>query len=267
MPKSNMSFRNLTQRAVSILALAGLALPSVAAAQTLNVNANVRAPGLNAEVRADVCMQIGAHFADVETKLVDLRVKLDARSNDREQNLEERRAERSEKISELEKQADERRADIATRLEAHATTTAQKAAIVKFQADVRAAVEARRAAYQAANETFRRGVDAAATARRTQAEASVTLFRTSIKAALEKAKTDCAAGVSAATVKANLLASIKAARTRFEADRKAMDRVGAQVKALAETRKAAHAKAMTIFKADMERARVALKAAFALNVK
>ncbi|MCK9360749.1 hypothetical protein M0Q28_00775 [Patescibacteria group bacterium] len=262
-----MSFRNLTQRAVSILALAGLALPSVAAAQTLNVNANVRAPGLNAEVRADVCSKIGTHFLDVESKLVDLRVKLDARSNDREQKLEERRADRLEKVSDREKQSDERRAELATKLEAHATTDAQRAAILKFQADVRAAVEARRVAYQAANEAFRRGVDASVTARRTQVEASVTLFRTSVKAALEKAKTDCAAGVSAATVKANLLAALKAARTRFESDRKAIDRVGTQVKALAETRKAAHAKAMTVFKADMEKARVALKAAFAGDVK
>lgn len=249
------------------MAMAGLAMPTAAAAQSVDLKANVRAPGVNVELRSNVCAQIGAHFAAVESKLVDLRVKLDARSNEREQKLEEHRADRAEKVTEREKNADERRAEIATKLEAKATTDAQKAAIVKFQADVRAAVTARRNAYQAANEAFRKGVDAAVTTRRTQSEAAVTTFRAAIKAALEKAKADCASGVSQTTVKANLAAAIKAARAKFETDRKAIDRVGVQVKALAETRKAAHVKAMATFKADMEKARAALKAAFEVKAQ
>ncbi len=262
-----MNFPKSFQRIVAAMTAAGLLVPSFAFAQRLDLKANVRVPGANVEARVQACANIGVRLGAIETRLLDLRTKLDDRHNEREQRLEERRAERETKVSDARDEAETRRAQATARLEAFADTDAEREGIVEFRADVQAAVEARRAAFDAANAAFRKGVDAAVTTRRTQAESSVTAFRAAIKAAVEKAKTDCAAGKDAATIRADFAAAVKAAKDKFAADRKAMDRVGTQVRTLAETRKAAHAKAMADFRAAMEAARADLKAAFKVEAE
>jgi hypothetical protein len=262
-----MNLNKNVQRSVAAMTAAGLLVPSFAFAQRVDLRTEVRAPGVRVEARAEACTNIGARLGGIETRLLDVRTRLDARHNDREQTLEKRRSDRASDVSVIRDNAEARRVQASARLEALADTDAERAAIVEFQADVRAAVEARQAAYAAANAAFRQGVDASATSRRTQAESSVSTFRAAIKAAIEKARTDCAAGKDVATIRADFAAAVKAAKDRFAASRTSMDRVGAQARALAETRKAAHVKAMADFRAAMEAARVDLKAAFAVEAE
>jgi hypothetical protein len=269
--KSNMISHSLLRRSAAAVAMASLILPSIASAQVVAVDINMDATtnvkargeaGIRAKVDTAFCANIGTHLSNIEVRLGELRAKVDTRRDERTSDLEKRRSERERATAEARAKGDGRRSELSAKLEAKADTDAEKAAIVKFQADVRAAVEARVAAYKAANDAFRKGVDSAVASRKASVEAAVTTFRASIKTALEKAKADCAAGVAAATVRANFNAALTRARAKFEQDRQAIDKIGAQVRVLAESRKRAHVTAMTTFQAAMDRARAALKAAF-----
>lgn len=254
-----MISRNFSHRVLAVAAMASMAMPAAAFAET-----EVRVD-LSAQARVQFCSTVVTHLSTIEARLADLRAKLDVRVSQDRADLEERRADRMERINEIESKSDENRVKFETDLETEAKTDAERAAIVKFQAAVQAAVSARRAAFRAANVQFRAGVDAAVDAHRTQLAAAANTFQAAIKAALAKAKSDCDAGVAPSTVRTNFIAAVQAARTRLQQDRSAIVQVGTRVSELAKTRNAADARAMVAFRAAMEKARADLKAALAAS--
>jgi len=251
----------MTRHIIASVLLASIASPSIAFAETaVNADLNVRV-GTDANVRTQICVQVSDHLLRIENRFADLLLQVDARRDDQHAKLEAKRADREGRIADRESKDDQKRADLMVKLEAEAVTGTQKAAVVKFRADVQAAIRARRAAFQTANETYRRTIEDAITRRRASVDAAVNAFHASVKAAITKARQDCLAGGVLTNIKTTLSASIQAARNKFQQDRKNVDRVGEQTKAAVKVRQDAHAKAMANFRAAMEKARVELKAA------
>ena len=94
---------------------------------------------------------------------------------------------------------------------------------------------------------------------------AVAKFKNAVEAALDKAKSDCDSGANPETVRTNFKNSLATARKALVADRQSADKVGEQVKKLAETRRATVKKALDDFKATVEAARAELKKAFGEN--
>jgi len=256
-----MTFRKIVHNATAGAALFSMVIPSIASAQT---RVSIR-PVIKADVRVEACANIGTQVARLQASVDKVRGNVMERRDERQGKLVERRDERDGKVDKHRDSALELRVDAQAKLMARADTDAKKAAVTEYQTSVKAAVDARVAAYKAANDTFREGVDTVVVSRKTIVDNAVSAFRTSMNAALEKAKADCAAGVENATFRADFNASVQAARRKLQADRQGIDSNGDQVRALAKTRNDAHAKALATFKATMEKARADLKLAFGVK--
>ncbi|MEI6587393.1 MAG: hypothetical protein WCO05_00410 [Candidatus Moraniibacteriota bacterium] len=141
-------------------------------------------------------------------------------------------------------------------------TDAQKTAINTFSATQKTALAKRRAAVDAARKTFQTGVQSAVSTKQSGMDAVVATFKNSISAAFGKAKTDCGAGVEVGAVKETLRASLKTAREKFKSDRESNAKLKVSIEPLIVARKTAFEAARNAYKATMEPARTALKAAF-----
>lgn len=150
-----------------------------------------------------------------------------------------------------------------TKLEAKATTDAQKQAVQTYETAVKTAVTTRRGAYDAARQTFRTGVKDAVLARRSTVAAQISQFKASVNAAVASAQASCTSNpASGASVRTTLVSALKTARQTFQSNRKGDETVGSQVKQLAATRNDSFKAADQAFKASMVTARDALRQAF-----
>ena len=207
------------------------------------------------------------------TTISNLASKYDQKVANRETKLEEKRTEITDKISSRwtkrdEKLAEKRakwntnREEHFAKLEEKAVTDEQKQAFLIFKQAVTSAIAARRAAIDKAIDDFRQGVEQAKIDRKSAVDALGNTFRNSIQAAFEKAKTDCDSEVDPATIRTNFRAEVKAAKEKFESDRKEMEKLQTSMEVLINTRKEAIKKAVDDFKAAMEKAKADFKAAF-----
>ncbi|HEY6737032.1 MAG TPA: hypothetical protein VI322_04935 [Candidatus Saccharimonadia bacterium] len=146
-------------------------------------------------------------------------------------------------------------------LEVKATTDDQKAAVTEFEAAIKAAVAARRAAVDAADNTFKQGLLDANATRQAALKAAAADYRAAVQAALDAAKASCAAGTSPATVRDTLKSALDAARAKLEAARKAAGKGDTNLDALKAARKAAVDKANADFRAAVKAALTKLRAA------
>ncbi len=207
------------------------------------------------------CATLDKRATEVNSKIDDKKEKLDIRQHDR---LNKKSADRSERDTKLEMHRDgwdDHRGERITKLEAKATTDAQKAAVAQFNTTMTAAINARRSAIDTAISTFRTGVDSITGTRVSAVDTAIATFKTARQSALEKAKTDCAAGVDSKTAKATFEASMKAALNTFKAAKTAVIKKN-DVTVLSQARKAAIEKAVADFKVTMDAAQATLKLAF-----
>ena len=208
------------------------------------------------------CSRFTQQAERITDNLAEHRSKFEERKENRVNRLETHRDGREAKLDENRSGADERRNAMYARLEARATTDAEKAAVATFKKTVEDAVDVRRDAVDAAIADFRKGVDAAIAGRKDDMDSAVSKFKSAVEAALAKAKSDCEGGADPETVRTNFKNSLQAARKILIADRQAADKVGEQVKKLAETRRIAVKAALDAFKATVEVARAELKEVF-----
>jgi hypothetical protein len=194
--------------------------------------------------------------------MADRRSKLEERKGNRVSTLETQRDEREAKLAGNRSGADEKRNALYGQLEARIETDEQKAAVKAFKKVIEAAVEKRRDAVDVAISEFRTGVDAAVAGRKDDMDRRTAAFQSAVEAALAQAKSDCTASANPEIVRTHFKESLAAARTALQNDRKESEKVGAQVKALAETRRIAVQKALDEFKATVEAARIELKKSF-----
>lgn len=236
--------------------IASVSAPLAALAQTTNTN------GANRKPATGFCARTSELSSIVTGRNDELKNKLDAKRVERDKKLVEKRTSQEAKMDEYRAKADAKRDEVVAKIREKAGTGEQKAAVESFQATVRAAVGARRAAIKTANETFSQGVNDAIAKRKAAADAATKTFKDAVLAAVNKAKADCAAGIDQAMARTTYMAGVNAAKTKLKTDLKAVEKTGDSVKPLIEVRRAGHDKAAADFKAAMEKARTDLKAAF-----
>jgi hypothetical protein len=178
-------------------------------------------------------------------------------------NIQTKRAEWAAKVAAARVEAAKKRDANFAKLDALATTDAQKTAVATYKEKVLAAVAARQAAYDANWDAYFKGVDALLASQKTDTSGDVNAFKASVTAAIEKAKASCASGASGETVKKQLAADLKAARESFKGQRTGdKTSIKSQLEALKNTRKDANKKASETFKTSLQAARTDLKSAF-----
>lgn len=204
---------------------------------------------------ANVRTQLNTKLGQLETKRGQKRTEISDRLKQRHDQREvDKQTSRNQAKSKFEKNL--------TRIEDLATTDAQKAAVAAFKAAIEQALATRKAAVDAAMQTFRTSQSALVTQRQDAIKSATMAYKDAVATATAKAQSDCAAGIDAATVRSTFVASIKAAKDKFQSEVTALDKIGQQVKDLTKTRNDAVKAANQVFKTAMEQARDTLKAAF-----
>lgn len=211
------------------------------------------------------CQNVDKWTSTIETRLADREAKVVAKVKERDTNVANRRAERDANLENKRDGWDTNRAERYANLEAKATTEEQKQAVMDFEDTIDTAVAVRRAAIDGAITTFRGEVNKLVAARRQAVSAAVNTFKSAVAAAGTKAKEDCSNSVAAATVRQNYRAALKAARDKFQADKQAIDKIGTQMQALAQTRNAAVKQAVDSFVSTLQAAIAQLKLVFNNN--
>jgi hypothetical protein len=219
----------------------------------------------SAPTTPNFCSRITEMSGKIDQQVTDRESKLTSARTDRDTRLKDREDSQAKKLIDLRTAEDQRKAERFAQLEAKATTDVQKQAVAAFEKAVSAAITERRTAVDAAQQAFWNGLHEAINARKTTMDATIKTLSDSIKAVVAKAKSDCTSGVAPATARATFVASLKTAREKFQADRKSKDKLSDTVHTLVDARKTATEKALADFKATMEKARAALKAAFPEN--
>ncbi len=209
--------------------------------------------------QAMICARISAVSTQVQDRLTQLRAQIVERRDERIASYLDRKAEHQEK-AEARRQAWDGRWDaLMIDLEAKATTSVQKTALVQFKADMRTAFAARKASVDAANNAFRTALNGALVARGQTITLAADPLKVGVKTAFDKAKADCASGVNADTVRATLRASLETTHASFRAAMQELDKIGPLARAYAETRRVAVEKANADFKVAAQKARDTFK--------
>ncbi len=175
-------------------------------------------------------------------------------------NRAERDAERSTKRAE----GDTRLLTLYTKLTEKAGSDAGKiAAVNAFRTSVEAVVVTRRASIDAAISAYRAGHDLTRSSRSVELTVAFNAYEGIFKSAITKAQTDCAADLSAASVRAEFLATVQSAREQYKSAREtANTSAKSKMETLKTQRTLAVDAAIATGKAAVEAARAALKAAF-----
>jgi hypothetical protein len=195
---------------------------------------------------------VGGKTKELESKKTEHEAKKSKLQTDRKATVDER------KVS-----ADKLRDEEFTKIDAQATTEAQKQAATIFKATVKTAMEARRGSYEQARETFKTGVDAAVASHKTQTTSQVTGYKAAVDAAFAKATTACqATNPDTAAIMASLKTELSNARKTFKDGRQSDTKVSADIKVLVEARKKSMTEANALFKDTVTKARETLKAAW-----
>lgn len=210
----------------------------------------------------EFCAKFSEKADAIASRLAERQSKVTDFINEHESRIDERRDDRDANLAERRSKADQKRSEWYARLEDKADTDAKKDAVLKFKQAVEDAVDARREEVSAAIAAFRKGVDDAIIGRKDSMKSARDTFKASVDAAVAKVKTDCDNGETTAMIRSNFKKSLKDARDALKNDRKNADKVGANVKALAETRRTAVKKALADFDAALKKAITELKQAF-----
>lgn len=217
----------------------------------------------NAAAAQNFCTRLSDYSSRVINQINDSKNKLSSNRDDQSKTIADRRRQEDRELQQTRITDQQRRQSAFNQLDAMATTDAEKQAVSQFETTIIAAIRARQSAVDAAMHAYQTGVKNIIARRGTAEQTAEQNFENAVQAAITNATAQCAAGTSATSVRDTLNAALKAARTQFQADRKAVDKAGSQISALAQTRNAAVKKAMSDFQTALNSARTALKAAFA----
>jgi hypothetical protein len=243
--------------AIPVFAVAPGSVPNTNAGMKNN-NSQEKREERQAKVAENVCQRISNMASQEEQRLTQ---RMGAPKN-RLQNWQTKTTQRDSELTKLRSNWDTNRTAQFTKLEARATTDAQKQAVADFEATTKTAIATRQAAVDSAIAAFREGVKNLISGRTEDVTTSFTTFSDAAKAAYETAKSDCASGKDPATVRTTLRNALAAAKTKFHSDKTSAPKVGGNVQPLIDARRAAVQTAMKNFKATMEKARTDLKKAF-----
>lgn len=183
--------------------------------------------------------------------------------DDRSTKILSKRIELTAKLATNRTKADAERANKFAELEAKAKSDTQKVAVKAYETSVLAAVAKHRANIDAADKVFLDGVTSSITERQATMLALNKAYQVTVAFAVASAKASCATGVSAKTVRDNLMTTIKTAQAKFTEARKAAEKVHPDLNPLKTAHRAAIKKADQDFRASLKAALTTLKAALA----
>lgn len=169
---------------------------------------------------------------------------------------------RDAELKDARDKADEKRNDWYKRLDNKADTDAKKNAVLQFKQTVDGAVDVRQTAVDTAIESFRKGVNDVLLVRDGSMQGTNDAFQIAVNTVVAKVKTDCDNGETTITIRSNFKTGLKNARDVLKTDKKNVDKVGSQVKALALTRQETVKKAVSQFQTTLKTAVADLKKAF-----
>lgn len=249
-----MSSNKTFTKVLTLTLATSLLAPVVSFAQTT--------PGANVTPSKLFCSKIDQVVAPIDQRFAEREAKLQAKRQETADNLTKKISDRDAHLAEVRATADANRKAEYAKLEARATTDAQKQAVAAFEATTDAAIAARKAAVDSAISMLRQNVAQAIATRKAAVDTATNTFKTAKTAAIQKAKTDCAAGVDAKTVRDTFKASMKTAQNKLKSDYQAIDKVKGSFETIRTEKKQALDKAFADFKTTMEKARTDLKLAF-----
>ncbi|OVE78974.1 hypothetical protein BVY00_01580 [bacterium G20] len=209
------------------------------------------------------CTNLPNTISKVSTDISNLKSKMTAERSKLDQQIAAGRAKWDQEIKNSRAKWDQERQGYFLKLEAKATTDAQKSAVKTYEAAITAAVNIRRTANDAARTTYYAGVDSAISNQRATVDGQVATFTGSVNSAESTAQSSCAATPSSGPdIRTTFQAAMKSARESYTAARKSDGNIKDQVKQLAQTRDASFKSNDATFDASSKAARDALKAAF-----
>jgi len=231
----------------------GMILPLAGLAQTSTATSTPKGKNL--------CTQIDSVTAQYDQQFAAKQKKLDDTYDKQSQQTALKRADNDKKLADTRAKGDDQQNQNFEKLQGKAKNAPQSQALTAYESAITAAVTARRTAIDAALKAFRDGMDQALAVRKPALDTAVKTFQDTGTTAITAAKANCANGTDVKTVRTTLAAALKAARDKFQADRKAVPKLNTATDQLATARKAAIDKTMADFKAAAEKARATLKAA------
>jgi Na+-translocating ferredoxin:NAD+ oxidoreductase RNF subunit RnfB len=265
--EKHMMNRHIKLFLIGMCAVGAVAIFSVADAEAIDLTPkfpklDLILPKIKIKNTEEFCNKFSEKASAIAERLAERQTKVTNFINEHESLLGERRENRDADLAELRSKADQKRSEWYARLEDKADTDGKKDAVLKFKQTVEDAVDTRRETVDAAIAAFRNGVDTAIAGRKDAMKSSRDTFKTSVDAAVAKVKTDCDNGETTVTARSNFKTSLQVAREALKTDRKNTDKVGVQVRTLAEARRATVKKALADFDAALQKALAELKQAF-----
>lgn len=152
-----------------------------------------------------------------------------------------------------------------SKFELAASTDAQKQALSNFRTAVRTAQQTRLAAYQKAMADFKTASDALVASNKSTGESAAKSYKEALASAVKQAVADCNAKVDPKTIAKSYKDALETAKKKLNTDLKTSSTgvtKGAAMQALVHSRNDALNKAQSDFRASIDAAVKALKAAF-----
>lgn len=209
------------------------------------------------------CANLPAKITSTDTVITNMTSRVTTAWSQQDQKLAADQQKIDQGVATARAAADRTRTADFTQLQTKATTSSERAAVQTYITAVNAAVNTRRAAYDAARHTFRISLASAISTRRTTVAAQESAFQTAVTTAFNTAQAGCTANPSnGASLRTALINSLRAARQTFQTDRKDDATIGSQIQQFIAARKAAFQAADTAFETVLQAARQALQAAF-----
>jgi len=251
-----------------ITAILSLMIGAVLLAPAVTYAQNDTATSTPTKTVKDPCAIYSEKMATLAQKTADNQANLDLKRANQLSSLNNKRADFDNRLAGSRLNSDQKRAvQIGKLMDRASTTDAQKAAIASFQSAVEKAVADRRTAIDSAIAAYRAALDKALADRKTSVDQATSAYKDAVKAAYAKALNDCQAKVDKKTVRKNLNADLKAAKTKFNTDRQSINKFIVLIAPLAKTRQQAINDAAKSYQTAINAARTDLKAAFPPKTK
>ncbi len=245
-----------------LLVLPMMALATAVPVENRQVVTEAKKAGMPATQQETFCSRFNDRAKVIATTLAERKGQFDRYKNNQTSTREEGRSNRDALLEDQRSEDDQKRSEIYTTLGTKVTTEAEKSAVADFESTVEKAVGVRQAVVDDTVAAFRRSVDTAVAGRKNETESAVEKFQSAVKEATAKAQSSCNAGTDPALVRSTFRSSLEANRFVLKTDRGAAEKVGMQVKSLAETRRVTIKKALDDFRTTVKVAQEKLKKVF-----
>ncbi len=208
------------------------------------------------------CTQLSSQATQIQNRLTERIAALTQKRTDASEKIAAQIVERTTNRDAKRAAIDAKRAANWETLEAKAQTDEQKAAVAKFEAAVKAAVQIKRAALDKIILDFRTALKTQINDRKTTTDGALTAYKNSVASILSQVKTDCTAGKDAKTIREYFRTEMKNARETFRDNRKPEEKFREEVTPLKDAKKAQIKAVIDTFQASLEAAKAELRAAF-----